>query len=88
MDHTLSRFVDGEQLRDLTSKTLKFLWLHAHLSSALYIDYKILLHTGRETGLLPEEQLEFRQPVKRRCSCGSRLETSSAACQHEPYIII
>ena len=55
MDPVLSRFVSREQLRGLSVKTLAFLRLHAHRSSALYIDYKILLHTGRVTGLVQDK---------------------------------
>jgi hypothetical protein len=56
MDPILKRFVNAKTLRDLSSRTLAFLRLHAHRSSALHIDYKILLHTGRVTGLLPERE--------------------------------
>jgi hypothetical protein len=60
MDPILTHFVDAQELRDLSIKTLLFLRLHAHYSSALYIDYKILLHTGRVTGLIQDkDQLQI-----------------------------
>jgi hypothetical protein len=55
MDPILSRFVDEQVLRELLIKTLAFLWLHSQRSSALFIDYKILQHTGRATGMLDRE---------------------------------
>jgi hypothetical protein len=56
MDPILSRFVNPQELRKLLIKTMSFLWLHAHQSSALFTDYKILVYTGRSTGLLPEKE--------------------------------
>jgi hypothetical protein len=52
MDPILKQFVDPGVLKELLIKTLAFLWLHSQRSSALYIDYKILQHTGRATGML------------------------------------
>jgi hypothetical protein len=50
----LRNFVDAQVLQDLLTKTLAFLSLHSQRSSALFTDYQILQHTGRETGMLVE----------------------------------
>lgn len=55
MDPVLTHFVDPTELKDLLQKTLSFLRLHAHQSSALYTDYRILRYAGRVTGLLPDK---------------------------------
>jgi hypothetical protein len=47
----LRNFVDAQVLQDLLTKTLAFLSLHSQRSSALFTDYQILQHTGRETGM-------------------------------------
>lgn len=56
-DPILGRFVEEEELKELTFRTLRFLKLHAHRSSALYIDYQILEHTGKATGLYSDTDL-------------------------------
>ena len=55
MDPILRPIIDREELIYLSQKTMAFLQLIAHPSSALYIDYKILKHTGLVTGLVPPE---------------------------------
>jgi hypothetical protein len=70
MDPVLTHFIDPVELKGLLLKTLSFLKLHAHHSSALYTDYKILLHTGRVTGLLTDK--DHPQPASAGSSFGSQ----------------
>jgi hypothetical protein len=53
MDPILKPLIDEHTLRYLLDKTMAFLSLVAHPSSALQIDYRILEHTGSVTGLRP-----------------------------------
>ncbi|KAH8685747.1 hypothetical protein BGZ60DRAFT_365116 [Tricladium varicosporioides] len=52
-DPILHELIDERELRDLLETTIAFLKLHAHNSSALNIDLRILQHTGMVNNLLP-----------------------------------
>ena len=47
--------MDKQELRELYDKTMGFLKLVAHASSALYIDCRILEHVAKEVGLIPKQ---------------------------------
>ncbi|KAF4629171.1 hypothetical protein G7Y89_g8977 [Cudoniella acicularis] len=52
-DPILHELIDERELRDLLEKTIAFLKLVSHNSSALHIDLRILQHTGQLNNLLP-----------------------------------
>lgn len=49
-DPHLKKFISKAEVEDLYHKTVKFLSLHAHQSSALNLDLEILRHVGGEAG--------------------------------------
>jgi hypothetical protein len=52
----LDELIDTETLIYMLEKTLAFLKLVMTPTSALYLDYKILMATGENNGLLPNPQ--------------------------------
>ena len=54
-DPDLGRFINREQLKTLSNKTIKFLSMVAHASSALNTDLKILIYSTGKLGLLSSD---------------------------------
>lgn len=59
MDPILTRFVDPDMLQALWKKTVSFIRLHGHYSSALYLDFKILQHTGKAVGFISDNDQPY-----------------------------